>query len=640
MNGRLFLTSNIRNNSNTRRWCNLRRATVRLVVALAVIGSFQLVSVPTAWSAPKTRMAALTMGRGGVERVGFPVSHMGVRWHGSEEAVVQARWDAKTEWTEWTDLPVSHDLSEPDAGVIYAGLLRVGGGRTIETRVVSGDARDITVFAIDTEQGPRHLVTKPAMSSAAAAVNANPKIGAPGIISRADWGADETKRTGTINFAPLRKLIVHHTDTSNDDPNPAATVRAIYAFHTEGRGWNDIGYNFLVDAQGRVYEGRFARVYTPGEVHNGEDTSGRGVIGAHAEGANTGSVGVALLGTFSSVSPTSAAVNGLQSVLAWKADRHNIDAGGASDYTKADGTVLAGLPNISGHRDTKSTDCPGDVLWNRLPKTRQQVQHIVMSAYGTTPGYWVATRDGGVMAFGSAGFFGSMGGKKLNAPIVGMASTRTGKGYWLLGADGGIFSYGDAAFYGSTGGMKLNSPVIGMAATPTGRGYWLVAGDGGIFSYGDAAFYGSTGSMKLNAPVLGMAPTAKGKGYWLFARDGGIFSYGNADFHGSTGSMKLNSPVNGMDKEITGAGYWLVARDGGVFAFDVPFWGSVPGLGMGSYSGAEAMRSTATGKGYYILAADGGITSFGDARDFGSKAVAAGGAVDMALVPAPAGGGS
>jgi hypothetical protein len=137
-----------------------------------------------------------------------------------------------------------------------------------------------------------------------------------------------------------------------------------------------------------------------------------------------------------------------------------------------------------------------------------------------------------------------------------------------------------------------------------------------------------------------MAPTANAGGYWLFARDGGIFSYGNAVFHGSTGSMKLNSPVDGMDKEINGKGYWLVAKDGGVFAFNVPFYGSIPGLKMSSYVGATSMRSTATGKGYYILASDGGVATFGDARQHGSKAVAAGSAVDMALVPPPPGSGS
>ena len=606
----------------------VRRLLVRVLVVLCATSALQLVGMPTSWSAPDTR---LTIRKGaGAHDLHFPATHLAVRWEGSEEAVVQIRWPG----ADWTDAHASHDLSDDEAGLFFSGMLRVEAVRRVETRVVSGEARNLSVVAIDTEYGPRHLTAAPALPTAGASI-ANAKVGNPPIITRAEWGADESKRGGSPSFASLKKLIVHHTDTSNSDPNPAATVRAIYAFHTDVRGWSDIGYNFLVDAQGRVYEGRWARKYAAGEVHNGEDSSGRGVIGAHAAGANTGSVGVSLLGNFTSTAPTAAALDGLQAVLSWKADRHDIDPTGSSDFSG-----LVDLPNISGHRDTKSTSCPGDVLWGRLPKIRQQVQHIVMSAHGPTAGYWVATKDGKVLNFGAAGALGSMEGKRLNAPIVGMAATTTGNGYWLLGADGGIFSFGDATFHGSTGGMRLNAPVIGMAATPTGGGYWLVAADGGIFSYGDAAFYGSTGGMRLNAPVLGMAPTANGAGYWLFAKDGGIFSYGNAAFHGSTGSMKLNSPVNGMDKEVKGNGYWLVARDGGVFAFDVPFYGSVPGLGMSSYAGAASMRSTSSGRGYYILANDGWIAGFGDARDHGYKTVAAGTAVDMALVPVSAVGGA
>ncbi|HXA30223.1 MAG TPA: PQQ-binding-like beta-propeller repeat protein, partial [Candidatus Angelobacter sp.] len=195
-----------------------------------------------------------------------------------------------------------------------------------------------------------------------------------------------------------------------------------------------------------------------------------------------------------------------------------------------------------------------------------------------TQGYWTAAGDGGVFSYGTAGFHGSMGGTRLNAPVVGMAATPGGGGYWLVAADGGVFSFGNAAFHGSTGGMRLNAPVVSMAATPDGGGYWLVASDGGIFSFGDAAFYGSTGAMRLNAPVVGMAATVDGTGYWLVATDGGIFCFGDASFHGSTGGMRLNAPVVGMAPAPSGRGYWLVASDGGIFTFgDARFNGSMGG---------------------------------------------------------------
>jgi hypothetical protein len=116
----------------------------------------------------------------------------------------------------------------------------------------------------------------------------------------------------------------------------------------------------------------------------------------------------------------------------------------------------------------------------------------------------MAATDGGVFGLGDARFFGSMGGQRLNQPIVGMTATRSGQGYWLVASDGGIFAFGDAPFFGSTGNLRLNQPVVGMAATPSGKGYWLVASDGGIFAFGDAVFIGSMGGVRLNAPVRGM----------------------------------------------------------------------------------------------------------------------------------------
>jgi hypothetical protein len=87
-----------------------------------------------------------------------------------------------------------------------------------------------------------------------------------------------------------------------------------------------------------------------------------------------------------------------------------------------------------------------------------------------------------------------------------------GPGYWLIGSDGGVFSFGSARFFGSTGGLRLNQPVVGMAATRSSQGYWFVASDGGIFAFGDAAFLGSTGGIRLNKPVVGMAATPSGRG--------------------------------------------------------------------------------------------------------------------------------
>jgi hypothetical protein len=233
------------------------------------------------------------------------------------------------------------------------------------------------------------------------------------------------------------------------------------------------------------------------------------------------------------------------------------------------------------------------------------------------PGYWFTASDGGIFSFGTAKFFGSTGGTKLNQPIVSMAATPSGQGYWLTASDGGIFSFGDAKFFGSTGGTVLNRPITAMTAAPDGGGYWLTASDGGIFSFGSAKFFGSTGAMKLNKPIVAMAATPSGQGYWLTASDGGIFSFGDAKFFGSTGAITLNRPIVGMAATPTGKGYWLVASDGGIFAFgDAKFFGSTGATKLNKP--IVGMASTITGAGYWLVASDGGIFSYGDAGFAGS----------------------
>jgi hypothetical protein len=83
-----------------------------------------------------------------------------------------------------------------------------------------------------------------------------------------------------------------------------------------------------------------------------------------------------------------------------------------------------------------------------------------------------------------------------------MTSTPSGEGYWLVARDGGIFAFGDAGFFGSTGGTKLNQPIVGMASTPSGNGYYLSAADSGVFTFGDAVFFGSQAS--VDRDVIGM----------------------------------------------------------------------------------------------------------------------------------------
>jgi len=243
---------------------------------------------------------------------------------------------------------------------------------------------------------------------------------------------------------------------------------------------------------------------------------------------------------------------------------------------------------------------------------------LLSNAIPLESGYRLFASDGGVFTFpGTLPFFGSMGGKPLNQPIVGAATDPLGLGYWMVATDGGIFTFGNDSFFGSMGAQHLNKPIVGMAATPDGKGYWLVASDGGIFAFGDAAFFGSMGAQHLNQPIVGMASTPDGKGYWMVASDGGMFSFGDAVFQGSMGAQHLNQPVVGMASTADGGGYWLVASDGGMFSFgDAVFQGSMGGKPLAKP--IVGMMSSPDSLGYWLVASDGGIFSFGDAQFAGS----------------------
>src|SRR5262249_1180730 len=158
----------------------------------------------------------------------------------------------------------------------------------------------------------------------------------------------------------VKLVIVHHTATPNDytPDQAAAIVRGIDVFHVRTRGWDDIGYNFLVDRFGQVYEGRFGGMT-------------RNVIRAHALRFNTPSVGIALIGTFTNAKPTAPAVQSLEKLIAWRLDLAHVDpvstltyVSGGSERWRAGLKVK--LRAVSGHRDTGSTTCPGNQLYAQL----------------------------------------------------------------------------------------------------------------------------------------------------------------------------------------------------------------------------------------------------------------------------------
>lgn len=227
--------------------------------------------------------------------------------------------------------------------------------------------------------------------------------------------------------------------------------------------------------------------------------------------------------------------------------------------------------------------------------------------------------DGGVLAYGAAGFFGSPTLVRLAAPIVAMAATPEGLGYWLAGADGGVLSFGDARYYGSAGKLRLGAPVVAMSGTPDGRGYWLVSADGGVFSFGDAHYYGSVAPRRIPDPVAGFASTPDGRGYWLATTHGAVYSFGDARYHGSLGATNLhNLPVVAIAPSADGRGYWLAQGGGEVIAY-----GDAPRLGgMRGHPPVSGMAVTPDGRGYWLVCGNGEVDAFGDASYLGGNDLA------------------
>lgn len=247
-----------------------------------------------------------------------------------------------------------------------------GPARWLQLRVEGGDARQVEIFTVDagarTEDAAVAGWSSTASVQLAAATpltpaqrdtadTALPVGGGLRIVTREEWGADETLRRNDPSYADrVLHGVVHHTAGNNtyDPADGPAIVRGIYEFHVRANGWSDIGYNLLVDKYGVVYEGRFG----------GLD---RAVIGAHARGANTGSFGVAVLGDFRWQELGWDARTTLFEVLAWKFGLHAIEPFGT--VTTASGQP--DVPVLAGHRDVGSTECPGDRVHLHLDEWRQ-----------------------------------------------------------------------------------------------------------------------------------------------------------------------------------------------------------------------------------------------------------------------------
>ena len=371
-----------------------RRAFLGLLLAAPTLAVVGLDTVTPAWARPRPVPPSVTRLRlHGIERgarsalrtaaapgrqlllanaprdtEGF--SLLGVTWlpDPGVQVAVQARTRSDGRWSGWLPLEAQGEHRPDDVALGQRDGTAprwVGPSDGVQVRVDSlgGPApRDVRIELVDPGTSAADGFARPRSTAFA-------ETDQPAIITRAEWGADETIRNGSPSYNSTVKVgFVHHTASSNDytQEQAAAMVRGIYAYHVQSNGWSDIGYNYLVDRYGRAYEGRAG----------GLD---RFVVGAHTGGFNQDSFAVSLLGDFTSVPPSEATLDKTSSLLSWKLGAAYREPTGTAVLVSAGGGTSrypagqsATFSIISGHRDAGNTSCPGATTYARLGDLRAQ----------------------------------------------------------------------------------------------------------------------------------------------------------------------------------------------------------------------------------------------------------------------------
>jgi len=295
---------------------------------------------------------------------------VGLGWaRGAVEAQVRAR-RAGGSWTGWLPLPALGDHG-PDAP---EGRPRLG------TEPAWTGAADLVQLRLrGRAEGLRARFVR-AAPTAGAARRLAPRARAaqvPPIIPRAAWGGALVPPKEPPSFGSVQLAFVHHTGPPARDYGPgdsAAMVLAFARYHRDGNGWNDLGYNFLVDRYGQVFEGRAGGIDQP-------------VVGAQAQGFNSVSTGIACIGDFSAVAQTEAGLDALARLIAWKLTLHGVPVEGTVTVTSAGGATSrhpsgasVTFARVAAHRDANRTACPGEGLHAQLGELRARVARYVPRA--------------------------------------------------------------------------------------------------------------------------------------------------------------------------------------------------------------------------------------------------------------------
>ena len=418
----------------------------------------------------------------------------------------------------------SGDVSTTDAAptpvVEEAAAWQPGTGRAETSGSIGGSAvpsapeltTPLTTSAVSTTAG---LSPSTAPVSVPAAVSAAVPAGTTAnglpvpVTTRAEWGANASYMSWDPDYESAGHVVVHHTAGTNNYSagQSASIVRGIYYYHAVTLDWGDIGYNFLIDKYGTVFEGRSGSVAAP---------AGEMSVGAHARGVNTGTMGLSMMGDYSSVSPSEAQLSSVGRMAGWFLKRAGItDANGraglhvwTTERYQAGSTIS--MPRILGHRDVGYTTCPGDVGYSKLGtiRTIAQTQIDGGSASSTAPG--AVTLRGAILTAWTAA-----GGERSK---IGLPTTSE-----IASSKGGVyqrFEHGVAYWTRATGAQFVAEPVLSAWG-----GYWyekgsmgyprsgVVSGPGGSFRQsfeGGVAYWRSGGKASFVRGGILTAWTAAG----------------------------------------------------------------------------------------------------------------------------------
>ena len=332
-------------------------------------------STTKTYSATLSKVTAITLNDS-------EVNVIGASWTG-DDPQLELRYRDSGGWSSWETL-AADDAAGPDIASAEAKQVPADAqeGHTEAVPIVDSSSVEIRATAknADTDDLAVTNVASPVTGADAASVKKPASVTAQkataqvshhelkaNIVTRKEWGADEKLvRCKTDKTSTSKGVFIHHTAGSNSYTKSQAPgiIRGYLAYHTKERGWCDLGYNFLVDKYGTIYEGRAGSI----------DLS---VTGAHASGFNSYTIGISVMGTYTGSAPSTAAQNSVKRLIAWKANQYAFNPTGKMTLTSGGGSTSrypegrkVSLNVVSGHRDTSYTACPGNAFYSRLGSIR------------------------------------------------------------------------------------------------------------------------------------------------------------------------------------------------------------------------------------------------------------------------------